>query len=124
MFRHVRRVRTPPTSTPRRRAGTWLPVIISAAAVAVILGGYAWGTAALREEVRSGSALGDVTGQVIREQFRPLGIMYGREVGVGPTLDGEYCMIVEDAPEPSVTCVPGSDIPATPASVILPTLAP
>ena len=39
--------------------------------------------------------------------------------GAGPTRDGEFCMIVADAPAPSIVCIPVADTERA-VSVVLP----
>ena len=62
----------------------------------------------------------EIEARLIRDQLRPYGTLYGRTVGAGPTVDHEFCMIVADLPEPSITCIPIENAYANPVSVILP----
>ncbi|HEX5730314.1 hypothetical protein [Microbacterium sp.] len=73
----------------------------------------------LREELLSGPGMGDIANRLIREQFRPYGTLYGRTVGAGPTVDHQFCMVVTDVPEPSITCISIENAYANPQSVLL-----
>ncbi|HWM16464.1 MAG TPA: hypothetical protein VNP97_07755 [Microbacterium sp.] len=64
-----------------------------------------------------GSGLAD---RMIRDQLTPYGILFGRTVGAGPTIDHEFCMIIADLPETSITCIPVENAYANPVSVVLP----
>jgi hypothetical protein len=74
----------------------------------------------LREEVLTLPGGGDVAERMIRDQLRPYGILYGRTVGAGPTVDNRFCMIVADLPAASVTCISIENAYANPVSVVLP----
>lgn len=74
----------------------------------------------LRDEVLRLPGADVVQDQMIRDQLRPYGILYGRTVGAGPTVDHEFCMIIADLPEASVTCIPVENAYANPVSVVLP----
>jgi hypothetical protein len=74
----------------------------------------------LRDEVLSLPGTETVADRLIRDQFNPYGVLYGRTVGAGPTTNREFCMIVADLPASSVTCIPADSADATPTSVLLP----
>jgi hypothetical protein len=73
----------------------------------------------LREDLLSGPGMEEISARMFRGLLRPQGVLYGRAVGAGPTRDGEFCMIVADAPAPSVVCTSVTDTERG-ASVILP----
>ena len=73
----------------------------------------------LREDLLSGPGMEEISARMFRGLLRPQGVLYGRAVGAGPTRDGEFCMIVADAPAPSVVCISVTDTERG-ASVILP----
>jgi hypothetical protein len=62
----------------------------------------------------------EVAVRMIRDQLRPHGLLYGRTVGVGPTLDHRFCMIIADLPAASITCIPVENAYANPVTVLLP----
>jgi hypothetical protein len=74
----------------------------------------------LRDDVLSLPGSEEVADRMIRDQLRPHGILYGRTVGVGPTLDHRFCMIIADLPQSSITCIPIENAYANPVSVVLP----
>ena len=74
----------------------------------------------LRADVLALPGGGDVAERLIRDQLRPYGILYGRTVGAGPTLDNRFCMIIADLPAASVTCIPVENAYANPVTVVLP----
>lgn len=74
----------------------------------------------LREDVLSLPGSAEVADRMIRDQLRPYGILYGRTVGVGPTVDHRFCMIIADLPQSSITCIPIENAYANPVSVVLP----
>jgi hypothetical protein len=74
----------------------------------------------LRDDVLSLPGGEGVADRMIRDRLRPHGILYGRTVGVGPTVDHRFCMIIADLPEASVTCIPVENASANPVSVHLP----
>lgn len=74
----------------------------------------------LREDVLTLPGSQGVADRMIRDQLRPYGILYGRTVGVGPTVDHRFCMIIADLPEASITCIPVENAYANPVSVELP----
>ena len=74
----------------------------------------------LREEVLTLAGTQDIADLMIRDQLRPYGILYGRTVGVGPTTDNRFCMIIEDLPASAVTCISIENAYANPVSVTLP----
>ena len=76
----------------------------------------------LRDDVLALPGVG-ITKLMIRDQLRPYGLVYGRTVGVGPTVDDQFCMIVADLPAASVTCISARNA-ANPASVTLPSWYP
>ena len=82
--------------------------------------GYALYLDGLREEVLTLAGTQDIADRMIRDQLRPYGILYGRTVGVGPTTDNRFCMIIEDLPESAVTCISIENAYANPVSVTLP----
>ena len=73
----------------------------------------------LREDLLSGPGMEEISARMLRELLRPQGVLYGRTVGAGPTRDGEFCMIVADAPAPSFACIPIADTERA-VSVVLP----
>ena len=73
----------------------------------------------LREDLLSGPGMEEIGSRMLRESLQPQGVLYGRAVGAGPTRDGEFCMIVADAPGPATVCVAVDDT-APGASVVLP----
>jgi hypothetical protein len=74
----------------------------------------------LRDDVLALPGSEEVADRMIRDQLRPYGILYGRTVGVGPTVDHRFCMIIADLPRSSVTCIPVENAYANPVSVLLP----
>jgi len=82
-------------------------------------GGYERYLDGLREELLSGPGMDGIASKLIREQFRPYGTLYGRTVGAGPTVDHQFCMVVTDVPEPSITCISIENAYANPQSVLL-----
>lgn len=74
----------------------------------------------LRDAVLSLPGSAEVADRMIRDQLRPHGILYGRTVGVGPTVDHRFCMIIADLPQSSITCIPIENAYANPVSVVLP----
>jgi hypothetical protein len=74
----------------------------------------------LRDEVLTLTGAGEVAERMIRDQLRPYGILYGRTVGAGPTVDDRFCMIVADLPAASVTCISIENAYSSPVSVVLP----
>ena len=74
----------------------------------------------LREEVTSLPGTEAVANRMIRGQLRPYGILFGRIVAAGRTVDDEFCMIIADLPESSITCIPVEKEKADPVSVTLP----
>ncbi|HYI50664.1 MAG TPA: hypothetical protein VEX42_03735 [Microbacterium sp.] len=74
----------------------------------------------LRDDVLALAGSEEVADRMIRDQLRPYGILYGRTVGVGPTVDHRFCMIIADLPRSSVTCIPVENAYANPVSVLLP----
>jgi hypothetical protein len=74
----------------------------------------------LRDDVLALPGTEEVADRMIRNQLRPYGILYGRTVGVGPTVDHRFCMIIADLPRSSVTCIPVENAYANPVSVVLP----
>jgi hypothetical protein len=74
----------------------------------------------LREDVLSLAGTELVADRMVRDQLRPHGLLYGRTVGVGPTLDHTFCMIIADLPEASITCIPVENAYANPVTVLLP----
>ncbi len=73
----------------------------------------------LREDLLSGPGMEEISARMFRGLLRPQGVLYGRAVGAGPTRDGEFCMIVTDAPAPSIVCISVTDTPRG-VSVVLP----
>ena len=61
-----------------------------------------------------------IANRMIGGQLRPYGILFGRTVAAGRTVDDEFCMIVADLPVASITCIPVADENANPVSVTLP----
>jgi hypothetical protein len=74
----------------------------------------------LREDVLSLAGTERIADRMVRDQLRPHGLLYGRTVGVGPTLDHRFCMIIADLPEASITCIPVENAYANPVTVLLP----
>ena len=74
----------------------------------------------LRDDVLSLAGTERISDRMIRNQLRPHGLLYGRTVGVGPTLDHRFCMIIADLPEASITCIPVENPYANPVTVLLP----
>lgn len=74
----------------------------------------------LRDDVLTLPGTAEVAERMIRDRLRPLGLLYGRTVGVGPTRDDRFCMIIADLPAASVTCIPVENAYANPVSVMLP----
>ncbi len=74
----------------------------------------------LRDDVLTLPGSAEVADRMIRDQLRPYGILYGRTVGVGPTVDHRFCMIIADLPQSSITCIPIENAYANPVSVVLP----
>lgn len=74
----------------------------------------------LREQVMTLPGAEDTAERMIRDQLRPHGLLYGRTVGVGPTLDHRFCMIIADLPAASITCIPVENAYANPVTVVLP----
>jgi hypothetical protein len=73
----------------------------------------------LREDLLSGPGMEEISARMFRGLLRPQGVLYGRAVGAGPTRDGEFCMIVADAPAPSIVCIAVTDTQRG-VSVVLP----
>ena len=73
----------------------------------------------LREDLLSGPGMAEIGARMLHGLLRPQGVLYGRAVGAGPTRDGEFCMIVADAPAPSIVCIPVADTERA-VSVVLP----
>jgi hypothetical protein len=73
----------------------------------------------LRKDLLSGPGMEGISARMFRGLLRPQGVLYGRAVGAGPTRDGEYCMVVADAPAPAIVCIPVTDTERG-ASVVLP----
>ncbi len=82
--------------------------------------GYKMYLDGLRDDLLSGPGMQQIASRVIRDQLRPYGTLYGRPVGAGPTLDHQFCMIIADVPEPSITCISIENAYANPVSVVLP----
>lgn len=76
--------------------------------------------AGLRDEVLALPGAGEVADRLIRDQLRPYGILYGRTVGAGPTVDNRFCMIIADLPSAAVTCISIENAYANPVSLALP----
>jgi hypothetical protein len=74
----------------------------------------------LREDVLTLAGAEGMADRMIRDQLRPHGLLYGRTVGVGPTLDHRFCMIIADLPAASITCIPVENAYANPVTVLLP----
>ena len=74
----------------------------------------------LRDDVLTLAGTERISDRMIRNQLRPHGLLYGRTVGVGPTLDHRFCMIIADLPEASITCIPVENAYANPVTVLLP----
>lgn len=74
----------------------------------------------LRDQLLAAPGMQQIAGRLIREQLRPYGALYGRSVGVGPTVDAQICMVVVGDPEPSIACVPVDGARSDPVSVVLP----
>jgi hypothetical protein len=74
----------------------------------------------MRGEVLTLPGAEEVAVRMIRDQLRPHGLLYGRTVGVGPTLDHRFCMIIADLPAASITCIPVENAYANPVTVLLP----
>ena len=74
----------------------------------------------LREDVLTLAGAEGMADRMIRDQLRPHGLLYGRTVGVGPTLDHRFCMIIADLPAASITCIPIENAYANPVTVLLP----
>jgi hypothetical protein len=75
----------------------------------------------LRDDVLSLPGTETIRNRMIRDQLRPYGILFGRTVGVGPTIDHKFCMIISNRPTSSITCIPVENAYANPVSVSLPT---
>ena len=82
--------------------------------------GYKMYLDGLRDDLLSRPGMQQIASRVIRDQLRPYGTLYGRPVGAGPTLDHQFCMIIADVPEPSITCISIENAYANPVSVVLP----
>ena len=74
----------------------------------------------LRDEVLELPGAEGTADRMIRDQLRPYGILYGRTVGAGPTVDGQFCMIIADLPSASVTCISIENAYANPVAITLP----
>ena len=74
----------------------------------------------LRDEVLALPGAEGMADRMIRDQLRPYGILYGRTVGAGPTVDGQFCMIIADLPSASITCISIENAYANPVSIALP----
>jgi hypothetical protein len=74
----------------------------------------------LRDDALSLPGGEQIADRMIRDSLRPYGILYGRTVAAGPTVDHRFCMIIADLPEASVTCIPVENAYANPVSVHLP----
>ncbi|SFS13456.1 hypothetical protein SAMN04487846_2692 [Microbacterium sp. cf046] len=74
----------------------------------------------LRDEVLALPGGEVVADTMIHDQLKPYGILYGRTVGAGPTVDHKFCMIIADLPVSSITCIPVENAYANPVSVMLP----
>lgn len=74
----------------------------------------------LRDEVAALPGTEAVANRMLRGQLRPYGILFGRIVAAGRTVDDEFCMIIADLPESSITCIPVDKEKADPVSVTLP----
>lgn len=74
----------------------------------------------LRDDVLALPGTDEVADRMIRDRLRPYGILYGRTVAVGPTVDHRFCMIIADLPRSSITCIPVETARAEPVSVLLP----
>lgn len=74
----------------------------------------------LREELLAAPGMKDIAARLIRDQLRPYGLLYGRTVGAGPTVDHNFCMIIADLPEPSISCISVENAYANPVTVVLP----
>lgn len=73
----------------------------------------------LRDQLLSGPGMEQIAQRVIRGELELHGSFFGRAVGVGPTVDGEICMIVADSPEPAVACVPFQEAATATVSIVL-----
>ncbi len=73
----------------------------------------------LRDDVLALPGVG-ITKLLVRDQLRPYGLVYGRTVGVGRTVDHQFCMIIADVPAASISCISGRNSNATPVTVTLP----
>jgi hypothetical protein len=74
----------------------------------------------LRAEVAALPGTEAIANRMIRSQLRPYGILFGRIVAAGRTVDDEFCMIIADLPASSITCIPVEKEKADPVSVTLP----
>ena len=74
----------------------------------------------LRDAVLSLPGGEAIANRLIRDRLRPHGILYGRTVASGPTVDHAFCMIIADLPEPSITCTAADESDGKPVSVALP----
>ena len=77
----------------------------------------------LREDVLALPGVG-ISKLLIRDQLRPYGLVYGRTVGVGPTVDHQFCMIIDNVPTASIVCISARNSNATPVTVTLPSRYP
>ncbi|WP_457101316.1 hypothetical protein [Microbacterium sp. P5_E9] len=73
----------------------------------------------LRDDVLALPGVG-ITKLLVRDELRPYGLVYGRTVGVGRTVDRQFCMIIADVPAASITCISGRNSNGTPVTVTLP----
>jgi len=73
----------------------------------------------LRDEVLALPGAEGMADRMIRDQLRPYGILYGRTVGAGPTVDGQFCMVIADLPSASITCISIENAYANPVSIAL-----
>jgi hypothetical protein len=74
----------------------------------------------LRDAVLSLPGGEEVANRLIRDRLRPHGILYGRAVASGPTVDHAFCMIIADLPRASITCAAADNPDGKPVSVALP----
>jgi hypothetical protein len=74
----------------------------------------------LRDEFLSGEGMESIAGRMIREKMLPYGDLYGHTVWAGSTTDGAYCMIIDEAPAPSIGCISVEDAYASPLTIVLP----
>ena len=73
----------------------------------------------LRDELLATPGLEDLGERVIFDALRPFGGLFGRQVWAGPTIDGEYCMVIENHPEPITGCI-AADPASSPLTIVLP----